>query len=192
MSKKTLVALVGLAAFFGLTPRTVSAHVLKTDGSIGAVIHVSPDDDPVARTSTDFFFDIKDKSSKFSPDTCDCKAAIIQGGKEIYSAPLFQNSNGPSLDSASFSFTFPEKDVYKVQISGKPTTPNAFQPFTLSWDLRVAKEANAATGNQQTTSSSNGFVGWVLSHIPHIIGAGLIIIFVIFALITQSATKKHA
>jgi hypothetical protein len=130
------------------------AHILKTDGMIGAVLHVSPDDDPVAGEPTLFFFEFKDKQNKFTPQNCECTTHIIRQDKEIYYAPLFQGTN-PSLDTASFTFTFPEKDIYKLQVTGKPRTADAFQPFTLEWDLRVARIANA--GAQAPASTSHTF-----------------------------------
>jgi len=138
-----------LLIVFQLFATSISAHVLKTDGSVGAVIHVSPEDDPIARESTDFFFELKDKTGKFKPENCDCRGIILQSGKEIYSEALFQDAN-PSLENASFSFTFPEKNVYKVRVSGKPTTPGAFEPFTLSWDIRVARESETQPTGQET------------------------------------------
>ena len=180
--KKILLTI--LLFLFSVSP--ASAHVLKIDGSVGAVIHVSPEDDPIAGEATDFFFEFKDKENKFKPDNCDCRGVIIQGGKEVYSAPLFQSSANPSLENASFSFTFPEKDIYKVRVSGKPTTPGAFNPFTLEWDLRVARESDniqTSGGTPNTISgeaNQNPVIDWVSNHIPHIIGVFLILIFVIF------------
>lgn len=114
---------------------SAEAHVLKSDGSVGAVLHVSPDDDPVAGVSTEFFFELKDKDGKFIPEDCDCTATVLQDGKAIYTQSLFQDKGG-----ASFSYVLPQKGIYIVQINGKPNSQNAFQPFTLSWDIRVARE----------------------------------------------------
>jgi len=184
---KLLSILVILFSLF-LYPQQIEAHVLKTDGSVGAVIHVSPEDDPVTRESTDFYFEFKDKEGKFIPENCDCNGIILQGGKEVYSAPLFQNSTNPSLENASFSYTFPEKDIYKVQVSGKPTTPGAFEPFTLEWDIRVARESETQAGGT-TETTQGGFIDWTSKHIPHLIGAFLIAGFVIYAIIKQHVKK---
>jgi len=193
---KKLLAAISIHLFLLFIPSVVQAHVLKIDGSVGAVIHVSPEDDPIARESTDFYFEFKDKQGKFKPENCECNGIILQGGKEIYSAPLFQNSANPSLESASFSFTFPEKDIYKVRVSGKPTTPGAFEPFTLEWDIRVAKESDTvpANGTTQdlTPTNQNELIDWISRHIPHLIGAFLILIFVVFYIIKQKTGKVKA
>ena len=139
MKARVLIGLFLLILSAFSYPQNALAHVLKTDGSVGAVIHVSPEDDPIAGESTDFYFEFKDKTGKFTPENCDCNGSILQGGKEVYSAPLFQNSTNPSLENASFSYTFPEKNIYKVRVSGKPITTGVFESFTLEWDIRVAR-----------------------------------------------------
>ena len=60
----------------------VQAHILKTDGSIGAVLHIDPDDDPIARQSSYFFFEFKDKQNIFKLENCDCKITIFEQGKQ--------------------------------------------------------------------------------------------------------------
>jgi hypothetical protein len=153
------------------------AHVLKTDGTIGAVLHVDPQDDPVANQSTNFFFEFKDTSNKFDPKNCDCRVSILQGDKEIYSGNLFQNTTNPTLSDAVFSFIFPEKDIYKVKVEGKPNTPNAFSSFTLSYDVRVAKDMNE--GNQNQIQNQ----GWWQNYLPAVLGIIIITMFGIIAFV---------
>ncbi len=167
------------------TAQSVQAHVLKSDGSIGAVLHVSPEDDPIARQLTSFFFELKDKNGQFQPGNCDCKGDILQNGKIIYSAPLFQNNSSPSLDNASFSFTFPEKDIYQVQVSGKPTTTGTFQPFNLVWDVRVARESSDTNTAESSAIKHKGMTDWTGKHTPHLIGIFLILFFVLFYTLKQ-------
>lgn len=176
------------ALLLAVPVREVQAHVLKTDGSVGAVIHVSPEDDPIARESTDFFFEFKDKQGKFKPDNCECNGIILQGGKEIYSVPLFQNSANPSLTNASFSFAFPEKDVYKVRVSGKPITPGAFEPFTLTWDIRVAREST--TNSTTDTTTQNTQESGLSRYIVPGIAASLLIVMGVFLLYKHTRTKR--
>lgn len=184
-----------LVVLFFTTAQQVSAHVLKTDGSVGAVIHVSPEDDPIAREATDFYFEFKDKEGKFTPENCDCKGTIIEGGKEIYSAPLFQNSSDPSLENASFSFTFPRKNVYKVQVSGTPTTPGAFEPFTLSWDIRVARESEtqpASNEQQPSDTSTNGTESWISQNLVRVIGLLLVVLSLAYFMGKQFTKKSRS
>lgn len=149
--KSVFFATVLLFSFVSV--QHVQAHTLETDTSVGAVLHITPEDDPVVGEITDFFFDIKDKTNKFVPADCDCIASILQGGQEVYSQPLFQSSVNPSMQDASFSYTFPERNVYTIRISGKPRSQGSFEPFTLEWDQRVARistNPEAAASEQKT------------------------------------------
>ncbi len=169
--KITFLFIFGILVVF---PSKISAHVLKYDGSIGAVLHVNPDDDPIAGESTNFFFEFKDKDNKFVPDGCDCKAIITENGKQIYSADLFAGKEDPSLTDISFSFVFPATDIYKLTITGTPKTPDAFQKFSLSYDIRVAR-----TNGSVAHVSADG--GWWHNHIWHVVtslGIGVVTLFV--------------
>ena len=128
-----------------LTPYIAQAHVLKADGSIGAVVHIDPDDDPIVNQPSNFYFEFKDKQGKFQPSLCDCTATISENGKTVFTQPLFQNSTNPNLANASFSFTFPQRDVYQLKLEGKPFNAGDFQPFSLNYDIRVSRTANPTT-----------------------------------------------
>lgn len=143
-----------------LSANPALAHTLKTDGSIGAVLHVTPEDDPIVGEATNFFFDIKDKSNKFTPESCDCIASILQDGKEISTQSLFQNNPNPSLEDASFSYRFPQRNVYMIRIVGKPKTQGTFEPFTLEWDQRVARVSEDSK-RSATEKNSSGIWKWI-------------------------------
>jgi len=171
-----------LLLFFSF-PASASAHILATDNNIGSVLHIDPEDDPIVGQQASFFFEFKDKENKFKPQNCDCTFSLIEGGKQIYSQPLFQNNDNPSLNTASIFYTFPQKDVYKVTIIGKPTSPDAFQPFTLNYNVRVSRIAD-----EQTTDTPNN--NWFLANIGYLSAGGIVIIFLIFAFIKKHKQKK--
>ncbi len=122
---------------------------------------------------------MKDTAGKFTPAACDCTFVVLESGKQLFSQPLFQNSDKPSLSNASVFYTFPTRDVYQVRIIGKPLTPNAFQQFTLIWDVRVDR-----TNDVNATSSPS----WFRVHLPLILGIG--IIFVFFTILVVSDFRK--
>src|SRR5579884_3968741 len=142
------------------------AHVLKSDGSIGAVMHIDPNDDPVANSPATFFFEIKDKTNKFTPQNCDCRVDIYENGKVIYSDSLFVGGSSNNISSPVFQYTFPQKDVYQVKVVGTPQQTGDFQPFTLTYDLRVDKDV----GSQ----SAQGQPSWLSSHLYLLIGLAVI------------------
>lgn len=178
----TTVLMFFLTALFNT--HQVYAHVLKTDGSIGAILHIDPDDDPVAGQSSGFFFDFKDTQNKFQPQNCNCTFSILESNKEIFSQPLFQDNQNPSLTSASLFFVFPKRDVYQVKVVGVPKSPNLFQPFTLIYNVRVDKISQVSSSPQ--SSSQN----WLAIHTAHLIGGILIGVFLIFALIRQFSRTR--
>jgi hypothetical protein len=136
---KRLLFVLVFSAILAL-PKPVLAHLLVTDDSIGAVLHVDPEDNPIAGENSSFYFEFKDTNGKFVPVNCTCIATISEDGNQIFSERLFQNTETPSLTSSSFSFTFPKRSVYQVKVSGA-SLDNSFAPFSLSYDIRVDREA---------------------------------------------------
>ncbi len=143
-----------LFLFLWYRPSIVLAHVLKTDGNIGAIMHTDPDDNPLAGSKTGIFFEFKDTQAKLSPENCNCTFSISENDKEIYSQPLFQNNPSPSLDNSSVFFFFPEKNVYQIKVIGKPNSVSSFQPFTLVYDVTVGKDAPDYTPKSLATKSA--------------------------------------
>ena len=133
----------------------VSAHVLKTDGSIGAILHIDPEDDPIASQQAGFFFEFKDKQNKFKLDNCTCTFSITEDGKQIFTNPLSQDN---------IFFTFPERNIYQVKVVGKPKIASSFQPFTLTYDVRVDR-----TSANQPSSQTNNSANWFTRYLPHLI-----------------------
>ncbi len=134
----------------------VYAHVLKTDGDIGAVVHIDPEDDPIVGQETTVYFDIKDKSGKFKIEDCSCIFIVKKNREEIYSRPL---------EGATGMYNFPEKNVYTLELHGTPKTAGQFNPFRLSYDVRVervSEENNAPADN-------NNSVNIYIKHIPHLV-----------------------
>ncbi len=162
MMKKYSIVIASLFLFLLITPGKVNAHVLQKDGSIGAVLHIDPEDDPIVGQPANFFFEFKDTQNKFKPANCNCIVSIIEDGKEIYSQPLFQDNSDPSLSNASFSFTFPQKNIYQVKVVGAPEKPGQFQPFKLFYDLRISREERSS--NDSTQANNN----WLNDHTVHL------------------------
>src|SRR5579883_2562969 len=152
MKKIFLTSLFLFVSLFFVPP--ASAHVLITDKNIGAVMHTDPDDDPISGKQTSFFFEFKDTTNKFNPADCDCTFAISEKGKQIYSQPLYQNIQKPTLTNAVVFYTFPQKDDYHVTVTGKPNTDGEFQSFTLTYDVPVNKTSDQLTDDHSSSGSS--------------------------------------
>jgi hypothetical protein len=178
--------------FFGVFlhfVQTAQAHVLATDNNIGAILHVDPNDDPIAGEQAGFLFEFLDKQNKFQPKICDCTFLISENGVEIFSQPLFKLNPNPSLNQASVFYTFPKIDVYQIQVIGTPTVPNGFQPFTLTWNWRVdqavsPKDQPSQNAGNDITELVGRFAGGIVF---------LLLAFVVYAgfLRKRPGTKKR-
>jgi hypothetical protein len=161
------------------------AHFLATDGTIGAVVHVDPNDQPIAGSEAYFFFAFKDKANKFQPQNCKCIFEIVQNGKKIYSQQFLQNNTNPNLNTVSFTYFFPQPDVYEIKIIGRSIKSNAFQPFTLKWNFRVEKQTN-----EQTKTGQESNKNFFSTHIMGIISISILIIcFIAYCL--HNLYRKH-
>lgn len=124
------IVLLGLPALF---TGTAEAHVLKTDGDIGAVLHINPDDNPTSGTPVSYILSFTDTSGRMTLPNCACGATVLENGKQIAQEPLSDTSAMQSNDT----LTFPKAGVYVLQVSGAPKEADAFQPFVLRYTVRV-------------------------------------------------------
>lgn len=121
-----------------ISPRLALAHFSATDRDITAVLHVEPNDSPIPGQPVRVYFDIIDKTQNFTLSDCDCAVSISEHGKQIKEQSLPKTTEGNSgLWSTSIPFVFPDRTRYDISISGNPISPNAFQPFHLSWNFLV-------------------------------------------------------
>lgn len=177
IATKILLFISVFSIQYSVFTNPVLAHILLTDKSIGAVVHVTPEDDPIVGQPSDFFFDLKDKENKFDPVQCECTYEVKQDETILASGNLFAANTTPSLENASFNFTFPEKGLYILTLYGKPLTPGTFSEFTLSDTIRVERTATLSV--TETSSGSQFFT----SHWIHfaVFGAGLaVFLFLLF------------
>lgn len=114
-------------------PAVASAHVLKVDGSIGAVLHINPDDNPTTGKPTDYTLSFDDSTNRFDVLKCNCSVQIIEQGKVIATKSLAQTD----YEFSENLYTFPQAAVYTMRFIGTPKKPGAFQPFTLNYEVRV-------------------------------------------------------
>ena len=184
MIQKRLLFLpaITLALYLGIF-NIASAHVLKTDGSIGAIMHIDPDDDPIAGSPATFFFELKDKDGKFKGADCNCQVAIVQNGQQLYTAPLFQAGQTVDINTPVFSFTFPEEAVYQVVFTGKPITAGEFQTFTLNYDVRVDRQVAPASAANPSAPPSDG-------HLFHYILFGGGFLAILFLYLNEKRKSK--
>lgn len=163
----------------------VSAHVLETENSIGGVLHIEPEDNPIAGEPSAIILDIKDTQNKFSSTNCNCTLTILENNQVITTQPF--SSTPDSQTAITTSFTFPQTDIYKIKISGIPFQPDSFTPFNLEYDIRVARSSSQITS---TSSPTNPLLNWISSHLINILIIGILIIIIIW-LLAKKIIKKN-
>jgi hypothetical protein len=129
-----------LIVIFLFVATPTSAHILKTNGNIGVLLHLTPDDDPFVGEAASFYFEIKERENRFKTSDCICKVRILKGESEIFSSDLYLASSENNINSSLFSYTFKEKAIYTVIVTGQPAVENAFQPFQVEYDLRISRD----------------------------------------------------
>ena len=143
MSKNKIFFLVFIS-FLLTSGSNIFAHVLETAGSIGMVLHVDPDDDPIAKVPSKMYFDFKDKAGDFDINNCTCYLKIYAQDELIHTERLIKTDT---------TFTFPNKNVYTIRLEGEPKTNPGFNKFSLSYDLRVDREVDKLV----TKKNNSGF-----------------------------------
>ncbi len=175
-----ILALASLACVYTLLPIPVAAHVLKVDGTIGAVLHIDPEDDPIIGQPAHLYFNISDTDKKFHPDNCTCLLTIANNNSKI----LFKSGLVIAGDALEAQTIFPEPNIYTIVIKGIPKTQNGFQAFSLQYEIRVARESGISSVH---IHSATGLLG---GHGLHgiILGGG---ICVVIAMIIQEQLKQR-
>lgn len=171
--KKVFLSIIVTIGVYLIVPIPVSAHVLKTNGTVGAVMHVDPDDDPMAGSPSTIYFDFKDTKEHISPKQCQCTLSIFQKGKEIYSQDLFENTANQNFTTEAV-YTFPTIGEYTLKVRGTPYIKGDFQPFLLTYDIDVDQKSQKPSPDSQSQWFPRIYTGVIL-----VLSTALIIFFIV-------------
>ena len=110
--------IIALAMALVLVPAKASAHVLISDTSrhVGAVLHITPDDDPVAGEPSGLFFDIQ--NTDVSHDNYSFSLTITNTEGEQALVPIIVSGT-----TVSASYVFPSQAAYTILLKAEPTDP---------------------------------------------------------------------
>lgn len=141
----TIVFLILLGSSF-VKPQQAEAYLYDSDRAIKGTLHI---DESIAGKQMMLHFIITDSTHAFNMNACSCTITIAQHGKLPYTQK-FSNATYDAFNTneSHIQYIFPQTDTYAITLTGKPTEPNAFQPFTLHWDFEVKKEAAQEQSNQ--------------------------------------------
>jgi hypothetical protein len=183
---KTLVLFFTFTFLFSALISNVNAHILKTDGSIGIVLHVNPNDEPKASVESNIYIEITDKNKKFDITKCDCKIRILLDDKEILSDTLSQENQNIDLNSPVFKFIFPQIGIYQIRLIGAATNNEDFQKFNINYDIRVAE---IGTADEVKDPSDKGLKHYIIHYGEILV---VIVIFIMLVIVGQYQKRKQS
>lgn len=148
-----------------------SAHNVKVAADVGGTLHIQPNDNPRAGEPSQIWVALTRKGGKVIPlKECNCKLtvyaephspkepALLEPTLEAITADRYQGIPGSKI-------TFPKPGAYLLQLSGKPTSPQSFQPFELKFPVTVAAGSTSANVpqnvpivNDAVEAKTNGFI----------------------------------
>lgn len=139
--KKGILATLLVLFVAVILVRPASAHVLETDGDIGAILHILPDDNPTVGVKTTYELAFSGQTKGFAFAGCDCAVSYLLNNKTIASQQLTASN---TLTSTS-TYTFDTPGVYTLRVKGMPKPGYSFAPFTLNYSVRVKANSQLTT-----------------------------------------------
>lgn len=124
--------LVVLVTGICILPKPAAAHVLVIDEAktVGAILHINPDDDPIAGESSQLIFDIQSRSITNQTHETTLKITDNQGRAEEVPAKL-------TGSTASATYTFPAQGIYRLELTALAKDEN--DSLTFAHTQRVSR-----------------------------------------------------
>src|SRR3989344_3512751 len=134
--------LIFLALFLFVYPVNLSAHVVKSENKIGALMHIEPGDQPFSGEPSTIILEFKDTEGLFSLESCLCNLAIYSGEEKLSENSLTFLSDSDKLVSGT-NFVFPKSGSYKIKVTGEPKDESSHESFEFSYDVSVSQKAQS-------------------------------------------------
>ncbi|MEO1348944.1 MAG: hypothetical protein AAFW84_09105 [Cyanobacteria bacterium J06635_15] len=138
---------IGLLGWAGVSPAI--AHQVKTTDSVGATLHIEPNDTPQAGVPTEVWFALTRQGGESIPlADCDCQLMIYTQpltpeATPLLNPPLSATSAEGYTAIPSAEVTFPNVGNYTLALTGAPKANQSFSPFELAFDVTVATGPSA-------------------------------------------------
>ena len=166
------------------------AHTLVTSNSIGAVMHIDPNDNPVAGDQATFYFDLKDTTDpSFSLQSCNsCKITISKNSEIIDVIKRTPENSGIVISNnttVKADYVFKESGVYTITLENINELENT-KPFVFHFDVAV-QDGDGSVSN--VPSSVQTATSYIKTHLIHIIVFGVALIIAVFIIFTDDSKK---
>lgn len=150
------LAVLALALLVGASVWTApaQAHVLEADNGISAILHIKPDDRPVANKPTAINLLFNDEKGGFSINDYKVTLSLLEGETTKLSQSLEPAFFGAAAEGETIA-TFPGAAVYTLRVAGVPKVNDAL-PFTLNFTVRVTGSQAVKKGDGSTTAILSG------------------------------------
>ncbi|HVZ12410.1 MAG TPA: hypothetical protein VG965_05250 [Patescibacteria group bacterium] len=141
MKLKVLTFAFFFSLFITITPQKTLAHEEAKDGNMTVVLHVEPNDNPIAQKLSNLDFEFADKQEKFKPQDCNCRLTIFLGDNKLLETNLKKTAEiEPSIFGLTTSYIFPAAGSYQIALSASPNKNNSFKNFDVSWTTQVSAQ----------------------------------------------------
>jgi hypothetical protein len=154
MFRKILVVVIGVS-LAAAWPSLAQAHVLESNNGVSAVLHMPPDDAPIAGRPTTVGLAFSGTQAGFDINNYDVTVALLRNDSQLSSGKLQVEDS--SRSDGSSTVTFPEAGAYRLQVSGKPRSGE--QPFIIRFSVR----ATAGPGMPADKFGDPGIDFWIVS-----------------------------
>ncbi len=140
------------------------AHMVKTDGDVGALFHLEPNHNPRSGETAQVWFALTTSGGGSIPlEDCDCRLEVFKQGDRseaiatpdltAISAETYENIPGADV-------IFPEAGIYELVLQGAPQNEGTFREFTLTYDVTVrpgtpVSETHSETHSETQVQASN-------------------------------------
>jgi hypothetical protein len=176
------------AALLFLLPASLSAHEVKSSGTLNILLHMEPLDNPAAGEDAQLYFSVEDTAGKFKYADCTCRVIVKSSdNKELLNRLVTPADDAPDwgVNVSRIEFVFPQIGIYKVSIQGT-STQNTFAPFNLEYDKRIERQSENETLSKVDENEDSG---WFTDY--YLIG-GLVIVFgIIIHEVSNRLRKKN-
>lgn len=145
---RVIIALCGVVVCISAA-NTAMAHILVTDStkSVGAILHVTPDDDPIAGQTASLFYDIQRDISEVKPESIDLTITSSDGGEVAIPITI----KGSYI---SASYTFANRGAYTITLR----IPTKSEVLSFTSVQRVSRGGSATDAPQSYTWAKIGVI----------------------------------
>lgn len=151
------MTLLLLVCSFLLSSGLAEAHSIKSDSGYTAVLHIDPDDDPLAGQPAVLNFLIGKDNGSYNQNDYSISVNVSAGGKQPQHLALQPEVFGDAADGIAH-YTFSSINVYTIDLRGQLITDPSTQ-FHMRYIVRVA----GASAGFKTSASNKGPIVLLLS-----------------------------